>query len=376
VKVALVIEKFSPAGGAERQCAHLARGLIARGHEVHVFARQIADMAGVAGHPVAAEGFFPHTAFAARSRKLLEKERFDIVHSFTRTSCQDILRLGGGTHLEYLRQTDPVYSALGRLWRRIRPKERFELALERESFLPAASRKIVAVSHRVKDEVVRHYGVPAEKIVVIHNGVDGNEFKPSAEARRLIRNQIGLEESDYALLFVGSGFKRKGLESAIAAIDRVPSARLIVAGEGRARPHPRVLMLGRRSDVSHLYAAADAFIFPTLYDPFPNATLEAMASGLPLIVSRIAGVSEIISGDSIVIENPRDVDELAAAVKKLEDPSVRKPMGEAARVKALAHPLEKGIEENLKLYAEVLALKRADPAPPPHPGFAPSQPSR
>jgi UDP-glucose:(heptosyl)LPS alpha-1,3-glucosyltransferase len=358
MKVALVIEKFSPAGGAERQCVNLARSLVARGHEVHVFARTIAEGAGYVAHKVPVDGMFRHMSFDMQSRKLLEKESFDIIHSFTRTCYQDILRLGGGTHKEYLLRTDPAYSFLGRLWRRIRPKERFQLTLEQESFHPGASKRIVAVSHRVKDEVVRHYGVPADKITVIHNGVDANEFKPSAEARRLIRNQLGLEEGDYTLLFVGSGFRRKGLDQAIAAVDRVPSARLVVAGEGRARPHPRVLMLGRRTDVSHLYAAADAFIFPTLYDPFPNATLEAMASGIPVIVSRVAGTSEIISGDSIVIEDPMNLDELAAAVKKLEDPAVRKPMGEAARAKALAHPFEKTIEANLKLYDEILALKR------------------
>jgi UDP-glucose:(heptosyl)LPS alpha-1,3-glucosyltransferase len=358
MKVALVIEKFSPAGGAERQCVNLARILLQRGHEVHVFARQIADGVGYVAHKVPVDGMFRHMSFDMQSRKLLEKESFDIIHSFTRTAYQDILRLGGGTHREYLIKTDPAYSFLGRLWRKIRPKERFELELERESFQPYASKRIVAVSHRVKEEVVRHYGVPAEKIVVIHNGVDSNEFKPSAEARRLIRNQIGLEDSDYTLLFVGSGFRRKGLESAIAAVDRVPSAKLVVVGEGNARPHPRVLMLGRRTDVSHLYAAADAFIFPTLYDPFPNAVLEAMSSGIPAIVTRVAGVSEIIDGDSIVIEDPMNVDEIAAAVKKLEDPAVRKPMGEAARRKAEAHPLEKTVEANLELYEQVRALKK------------------
>jgi UDP-glucose:(heptosyl)LPS alpha-1,3-glucosyltransferase len=358
VKVALVIEKFSPAGGAERQCVNFARGLVARGHEIHVFARTIAPGNGYVAHPVPADGLFRHQTFDVQTRKLLEKESFDIIHSFTRTAYQDVLRLGGGTHKEYLIQTDAAYSTLGRIWRKIRPKERLELQLERASFAPHASKKIVAVSHRVKEEVLRHYGVPAEKIAVIHNGVDASEFKPSDEARRLIRNQIGLDQNDYTLLFVGSGFKRKGLESAIAAVDRVPSARLVVVGEGHAPAHPRVLMLGRRSDVAHLYAAADAFIFPTLYDPFPNAVLEAMASGLPVIVSRVAGVSEIIQDDSIVVENPRDVDEVAAAVRKLEDPAVRKPMGEAARRKALAHPLDHSVEENLKIYGEILASKR------------------
>ncbi|MBI3855736.1 MAG: glycosyltransferase family 4 protein [Planctomycetes bacterium] len=372
MKVALVIEKFTPAGGAERQCAYLARGLLARGHEVHVFGRHITDLPGLQRHLVPGEGIFRHQAFDIQSRKLLQAGTFDIIHSFTRTSYQDILRLGGGTHREYLDRTDPAYSALGRLWRKIRPKERLELDLERRSFLPQSSKKIVAVSHRVKEEVVRHYGVAAGKIAVIHNGVDANEFKPSDEARRLIRNQIGLEESDYTLLFVGSGFRRKGLESAIAAVDRVPSARLVVAGEGQAPSHPRVLMLGRRTDVSHLYAAADAFIFPTLYDPFPNAVLEAMSSGIPVIVSRVAGVSEIIDGDSIVVEEPRNIDELSAAVKKLEDPAVRKPMGEAARRKALAHPLDQVLDANLKIYDEVLALKGLRKAP----GFEAPGPSR
>lgn len=357
MKVALVIEKFSPAGGAERQAAIMARGLLARGHEVHVFARSLAPMQGVIEHRVPAEGFYRHASFAHQSRVMLEASRFDIVHSFTRTSSQDILRLGGGTHREYLNRTDPVYSALGRLWRRLRPKERHELRLERESFSPSASRHIVAVSHRVKAEVIRHYGVPAEKISVIHNGVDGDEFKPDAEARRVIRAELGLMETDYTLLFVGTGFKRKGLQFAIRAVDRVPSARLLVAGEGRAAPHPRVRMLGRRSDVGRLYAAADAFIFPTLYDPFPNATLEAMASGLPIIVSRGAGVSEIIDGDSLIIEDPMNVDELGAAVKRLEDPALRASMGAAARRKALLRPHETVLAENLALYERVLQEK-------------------
>ena len=359
MRVALVIEKFSPAGGAERQCAAMARGLASRGHEVHVFARQIASPAGIVPHVVASGGFFAGGGFAREVRAQLQAESFDIIYSYTRTDFQDILRLGGGTHREYLIRTDPAYSPLARLFRKVRPKERLELALETRSFEPQASRKIVAVSRRVKEEAVRHYGVPPEKIAVIHNGVDGTEFRPSAEARGLIRNQLGLAESDYVLLFVGSGFRRKGLESAIRAVDRVPGAKLVVAGEGRATAHPRVLLLGRRTDVSHLYAAADAFIFPTLYDPFPNAVLEAMASGIPAIVSRVAGVSEVIDGDSIVLENPLDIDEVAAAVRKLEDPAVRKPMGEAARRKALSRPAEKVLEENLRLFEEVLAMKKA-----------------
>jgi len=360
VKVALVIEKFTPAGGAERACANLARGLLQAGHEVHVFAREIAAMQGIVEHRVQAEGLFRHQSFAYRSRELLAKGSFTIIQSFTRTSRQDVLRLGGGIHKEYLARTDVLYSALGRLWRRVRPKERFELQLERESLLPDSSKAIIAVSKRVKEETVRHYGVPAEKIEVVYNGVDAGEFKPSDEARKLVRSQLAVPEGDYLLLFCGSGFKRKGLESAIRAVDRVPSAKLAVVGVGEATSHPRVRMLGRRTDVASLYAAADALILPTLYDPFPNVTLEAMASGIPIIVSRVAGVSEVIDGDSIVVEDPTSVDELAAAVRRLEDPAVRRPMGEAARRKALQHPVERVVRETLEVYAKLLAKSRRD----------------
>jgi UDP-glucose:(heptosyl)LPS alpha-1,3-glucosyltransferase len=350
MRIALVIEKFSPAGGAERACSYLARGLVARGHDVHVFATRIDPAPGITAHALEADS---HASFAAASRRALEKESFDVVQSFTRTPRQDVLRLGGGIHREYLARTDAAYSPLGRWWRRVRPKERSELRLEAESLGPDASKRIIAVSKRVKDEAIRHYSVPADKIEVIYNGVDASEFKPSDEARRLIRNQIGADEADYLLLFCGSGFKRKGLEIAIRAVDRVPSARLIVVGEGRAPAHPRVLRLGRRTDVAHLYAASDALLLPTLYDPFPNVTLEAMATGIPVIVSRVAGVSEIIDGDSLVVEDATDVEALAAAVVRLEDPAVRVPMGRAARQKALQYSVDRVVEETMRVYEHV-----------------------
>jgi hypothetical protein len=143
MRIALVIEKFSPAGGAERACSYLARGLVARGHEVHVFATRIEPAPGITAHTLEADS---HASFAAASREALAKEPFDVIQSFTRTPRQDVLRLGGGIHQEYLARTDVVYSALGRWWRRVRPKERTELRLEAESLRPDASKRIIAVS--------------------------------------------------------------------------------------------------------------------------------------------------------------------------------------------------------------------------------------
>ena len=294
---------------------------------------------------------------------MLMPEKFDIIHSFTHTDYQDILRLGGGTHREYLLRTDPAYSFFGRIFRGMRPKEKLGLTLERASLRPGASRKNrghLAPREGGGDPPLQRAG---DEIFVIRNGVDATDFKPSEEARRLIRNQIGIGESEYVLLFVGSGFRRKGLETrsrrSTASRPRSSSS----PAKDAPRRHPRVLMLGWRTDVPHLYAAADAFIFPTLYEPFGNVVLEAMASGIPAIVSRVAGVSEVIDNDSIVVEDPMNIDELSAAVKRLEDPAIRKPMGEAARRKAMARPLEQVFDENFRLYEQVVAMKRQFPRP-------------
>ena len=161
MKIGLVIRRFSADGGAERACMYLASGLVARGHEVHAFAARLAPMKGVELHEVKAD---THASFAMRSKEALEPHRgsLDVIHSFTRTSYQDVLRLGGGIHKEYLTRTDPTYSAIGRWWRRVRPKEKAELRLEQESFKKGSYRKIVAVSHRVREETIRHYTVPGQ----------------------------------------------------------------------------------------------------------------------------------------------------------------------------------------------------------------------
>ena len=358
MKIALVIRRFVPIGGAERACANLAKGLLARGHEVHVLSQKVQPIPGITPRQVPPDGFTASSGFDANCRKILDKEPFDIVHSFTRTTRQDILRLGGGIHKEFLLRTDPTYSAIGRFFRRLRPKQRHELKLEEEGLQKGT---LVAVSNRVRDETILHYDVDPKRIRVIYNGVDLEEFKPNPEARhnvRLLWDMI--EENDYVLIFSGTGFRRKGLATAVAAIDRNPRAFLVVAGDGPRSMHPRVIFLGRRVDINHIYAAADALILPTLYDPFPNAALEAMACGIPAIISRVAGVSEIIDGDSIVVDKARDVDGFAGAVRRLEDPEIRKPMGEAARKKAEQFTLQRNLDANLALYDE-LAPKSGNP---------------
>jgi UDP-glucose:(heptosyl)LPS alpha-1,3-glucosyltransferase len=122
----------------------------------------------------------------------------------------------------------------------------------------------------------------------------------------------------------------------------------------------RVHFLGLRGDVERIQAAGEALIQPSLQDPFPNACLEALASGLPVIASRVTGPSEILveGKNGFVIDHASRVDQLAAGLRALDDPARREAMGLEARKTAEGFSLEKYVNDYLKLYEEIAASRR------------------
>ena len=150
----------------------------------------------------------------------------------------------------------------------------------------------------VKNQIVDHYGYPADKIDIVRNGVPIQQFRFDTELREKARDELKIKPDQIALLFAGSGWERKGLRFAIAAMAlcRNRKMHLLVAGRGNQRYYKskRVKFLGEVDDLVRIYAAADIFILPTIYDPFSNACLEALACGLPVITTRDNGFSEII----------------------------------------------------------------------------------
>jgi len=144
-----------------------------------------------------------------------------------------------------------------------------------------------------------------------------------------VRKTLGVADSDRCILFVGSGFKRKGLLYAITAASKLRETwQFIVIGRDRASAYekeasrlgirPFVHFLGPVTDVEKYYLAADLFLFPTIYEPFSNACLEAMAAGLPIVTSRINGVSEIVveGTNGYVIEDPLNTDEIKDRIER------------------------------------------------------------
>ena len=339
MKIALIRKYYTDFGGAERYTAALSEHLLKSGHEVHVFANEwkIGKKEAASGQIVFHRvpmlkglSVLEVLSFALNSRRMLKRERFDIIHSFDRTIYQDVYRAGDGCHREWLiqrRKIDPLYKTI---INRINPLHLVLLQIEREIFQKGNYRMIIAISKRGKEEIAKHYEVPREKIKVIYNAIDTSRFDlhDMTKTRAKVRRAIGITEDAPLLIFVGSGFRRKGLPATIRALTRLDArVLLMVIGRDRAGPYrslakkegveKQVFFTGPVVDVEKYYCASDLFVFPTVYEPFGNVCLEAMAAGLPVITSRISGASEVLDEgkNGYVIEDPTDCDEIAGKIR-------------------------------------------------------------
>lgn len=326
MRIALIRQRYLLHGGAERYMSAVATELARQGHEVHIFANRWDNLSaattGIVFHRVPiipVTSFLRALTFAINNQRLLHRHPCDVVFSFDRTLRQDIYRAGDGCHREYLIQRLRHSSALKGLTIWLNPLHITMLWLERQVFSPERTRVIIANSHRRKEEIIRHYNFPAERIIVLHNGVDLERFRPGMKRE---------SSNEFGLLFVGSGFRGKGLAYCIAALAHLPAhVRLHVLGKGKTGPYmrlarnlgvaDRVKFAPPTQRIEAVYASADLLVLPAVYESFANVCLEAMACGLPVVTSRINGASEIIRPgiNGAIIEEPSDIVALAEAIK-------------------------------------------------------------
>ena len=219
----------------------------------------------------------------------------------------------------------------------------------------------------VRKDVQRIYAVPDEKLVTIYNGIDLEAFCPqNAENRSQIRVSLGVPEDALTYVFVGSGFKRKGLETAIRALPDM--AHLIVVGKDKEAARfqkiatetgannaqsARIHFVGPQKDVRPYYAAADAFVFPTIYEPFGSVVLEAMACGLPVITTDRCGAGEILTEgiDGFVLPTG-NIDVFAACMRQNTASDWAKRRA-AARATAEQYPISRTVNAMLAIYQEL-----------------------
>lgn len=377
MKIALVRQRYVSHGGAEKVLSRFVADLGRQGHTVHLYANQWNEGAGKPGallfHPVPivrAGSFFRLVSFALFSWFLIRKEKFDVIFSFERTLCQDIYRAGDGCHREWLNQRK--LSKLKKTLVKLNPFHRATLWIEKRIYTGKRVKKIIANSRRGKEEIIRHYGTPPGKIEVIYNGVDLDRFHPSNRARYRadVRSRYGVGPDQFVILFVGSGFERKGLPVLIKAAGILrrwfPSFKVLIAGKGRQGDYldlarkagigADLCFVGGFKEIEQFYAAGDVMVLPTRYDPFANVCLEGMASGLPVVTTRINGASELLEGPlaPLVLEEAGDAEGLAKIILRTTDPDHRTEWGLLSRKVAERFSEKDHFDRLVSVYKELL----------------------
>jgi UDP-glucose:(heptosyl)LPS alpha-1,3-glucosyltransferase len=337
LRLGLVRLKYEPGGGAEATLDLLARGLAGRGHEVTVIATAWQDQppAGVRVRQVAASGRGARRllGFAQAAGETARELGLQVWLSLERTPGAPVLRAGDGVHAAWLERRRPYEGFLKRLSFGLNPLHRAFLDLERRALTHPDLRLVIANSQLVAEELQRFYGLGPERVRVIRNPVDQARLDPARDpaVRLAARAELGLGEGQPALLFLGSGFERKGLAFAIRALAKLPEVRLLVAGRDRAAPYQRLAQrlgvagrvdfLGGRSDAPRLIAACDGLVLPTIYDPCANACLEALHLGRPVATTLANGASELVRPgvNGTLVADPSDSAELARACQAILD---------------------------------------------------------
>ena len=381
LRIAMVALDFHREGGSEGRTAHLVDRLVADGHEVHLVGGRIAGYwdPRVVRRPVRMPEH-PHwlevLLFCRRAEASVRAQPYDIVHNQIRPFVPGVVTVGGGSHRVYLDEVLPQEQGpLRAAVKRALPIHRVLLALERRGFRSDRCPFVIANSELNRDGILRYYPIAPERVVVAYNGVDAARFSPAARDthRQRVRRRLQLGPDDVAVLFVGQGFARKGLRTLLEAMAAIGERRwrLVVVGRGdraawsaraeRLGLGGRVTFVGHVRDPEAYYAAADVFALPTFFDPFANATLEAMASGLPTITSRRNGAAEILRPgvDALIVDRPDDADGLAAALTSLADPAIRGALGEQARATALRFSWDAPLERTLGVYRELVRTEQS-----------------
>jgi len=373
MRIALVMSVFNKQGGISRYVTGLAEQFV-KEHEVHLICSKYeTDIPNAHVHRHRILWRPPSLQVASNAlanyldvRRLRREVGFDIVHS-QGAECfsQDIICAQScqKAAVEHLRAER---GGMYRLLKPFEPRSNIVLAIEGHNYGKKAYKRIISVSQGVKREIMEQYGVPDEDIAVIPNGVDLEEFKPQNKEsfRGKIRGELGLDESDVVLVFTAWEFNRKGLRYIIEALPKTgKNVKLLAVGGDNQGPYrdlaqkmgvkDRVVFTGHKLNVREYYAAADIFVFPTAYEAFSLSTLEAAASGLPVLAAKVNGTEELIKDGVNGFFITRDGADIADKIRQAQDAGLDR-MGAQARKTALGYSWENIASATLKVYEQAL----------------------
>jgi UDP-glucose:(heptosyl)LPS alpha-1,3-glucosyltransferase len=331
MKVVIITKKFTTRTGNERVATQVAHHLHRQGYQVEVYcqkkhesaediipAKQVHKLMGLSFDPSLSMWSFAKKS-QSLAKSLKKKAPETIVFGFNHSFVHDVYRLGGGTHRGFMLRTEQGGRSGGPLVNRVAQK------FETKRFSDPRCQQFIVPSHQVGKELQKHYGISRTKITTVYNGVDLEKYHPLRREHERVdaRKRWGLSPTDKVALFVGQDLEIKGFRYAVRAADRA-GCRLVYVGKAK-RPDDlskNVIWDGERDDVEVCYRAANALILPSHYESFSNVTLEAFASGLPVVTTQHVGATELLADsklNDLVVEDPQDVTGLCAGLVRAVD---------------------------------------------------------
>ena len=371
MKIALAHKRLDLRGGTERVFLQTAIGLRDRGHEVHLFCLKFCAPVpqGLFAHRVPGV-FWPRTArlltFGLLAPQCIARVGCDVTMSFDRIVRQDLFRSGGGAHKSFIAKMQLHSGPLKSMWYQLSAYHRTVLAIEKRQLSPSGSWKIIAVCEQTRREMIDAYGIDPSRVEVIHNGVDHKRFNTARrqECVKRIRAEFGIPGDARVVLFVGTGFRRKGLDRLLDVWrhDAPPQCYLLVVGNDAYlaslrkmwRDNKQVIFAGPRSNVEEFYAGADLLVLPSVQEAFGNVVLEGLACGLPVLT--VPGVGALDkAGEALregILKNPDDPAEIRAKILRLSNPLRWPSLSRQARAVAEKYTWEAYLDQVEKLLFE------------------------
>ena len=388
MNIALCYENVKPArGGCETYIADLARRLAADGHVVHLYACRwdaAALPAALYYHRLdvpRGPRFLRPWRFGAACLAELKRNHHDVSVGFDKTWGQDVLYPQGGLHAasadhNLRKHTGVVVRFFARAAKRLDPAARSFARLERRQYLGPDRPTIVVNSEMVRGHFRQYYGIPSDRIHVVHAAVDPDRFHASdrPKVRQEWRDRWGVAPHESAALFVAMNYRLKGLDPLLRAVALVPGIvplRLVVVGHPKTTRYERlarrlgvaerVVFHGFCPETRNAYFAADFLVHPTFYDPCSLVALEAMACGLPVVTTRFNGAVELLPPQlyEFTIADPHDHAALADRLVRLADPATRAACARAARDAASAWTFDDHYRKMLDVFEAAAAAKQA-----------------
>ncbi|MBJ7330316.1 MAG: glycosyltransferase family 4 protein [Solirubrobacteraceae bacterium] len=384
MRLAMIGRYYNRQGGVSRVMAELAERAAAT-HEVDVYAHEVLD--ALPGTKVRfvdtpmreRPALLALPSFARSVERRLDRSAYDVVHAHDgQTPDADVQTAHScyAAWLDDVRRGAGLKGALSRVYPRHVMTDRWE----RRGL--GGDAVIVAISRVVASELEQYLHIDPSRIRVIHNGVDVETFRPAdspAAARAAIPPDERAADDRVMLLFAGMYFRRKGLEPLLRGLARLrggPWTLTVVGGDDDApfralaaelQIADQVHFTGHRPKIAPYFQAADAFVFPTAYEPFGLVITEALACGTPVITTATAGGAELMADgrDGFLLRDPHDPEEIAGAVQRFLDlsPEARRAMRAAARESVLATSWDEQWRKYDELFTEVAANRRAGRAP-------------